>query len=168
MVQQQFKLILLIAATVVLSSTAEAAEHQGSHLGMFEEAGEHGGRPYYVQKDTEGSVDTFLYNEGGNWMVSTTLGGTSSNLVNYQDTPLPPTDQWRYWDTEEFKEGDTSLILEFTALSPCQLPVTVVWEGDVVADLDVVGEYRYIFLFNVRERAGYHTMFTIIIQRYVR
>ena len=108
---------------------------------MFEEAGEHGGRPYFVQKDTEGGADIFLYKERGNWLVSETLGGTSSNLVNYQDTPLPPTDQWLYWDLEKFNNGDTSLILEFTALSPCQL-VTVAWEGNVVGDYDVVGNYR--------------------------
>ena len=125
----------------MLSSTGAGAEHQGGHLGMFEEAGEHGGRPYFVQKDTEGSAGIFLYKERGNWLVSETLGGTSSNLVNYQDTPLPPTDQWLYWDLEKFNNDDTSLILEFTALSPCQL-VTVAWEGNVVGDYDVVGNYR--------------------------
>ena len=57
-----------------MSSTAGAAEHQGGSLGEFEEAGEHGGRPYYRQKDTEGNKDAFLYSEGGKWLVSNTLG----------------------------------------------------------------------------------------------
>ena len=84
-------------------------------------------------------------------MVSETLGGTSSNLVNYQDTPLPPTDQWLYWDLEKFNNGDTSLILEFTALSPCQL-VRVTGEGDVLQKQgSSLGDYRsaYISVLNI-------------------
>ena len=46
--------LLLVAATIVLSSTAKAAERVGGSLGEFVEAGEHGGRPYYRQRDTEG------------------------------------------------------------------------------------------------------------------
>merc|ERR1719237_397367 len=53
-------------ATIVLSSTAGAAEYQGSKLGEFVEAGEHGGKPFYRQRDTEGSSETFLYSE---WLV---------------------------------------------------------------------------------------------------
>ena len=64
----------LFIATISLSSTAGAAGHQGGSLGEFEEAGEHGGRPYYRQKDTEGNKDAFLYSEGGKWLVSNTLG----------------------------------------------------------------------------------------------
>merc|ERR1719234_1655092 len=62
--------------TIVLSSTAEAAERQGSRLGEFVEAGEHGGRPYYRQRDTEENKDNFLYSEGRMWLVSDTLGGS--------------------------------------------------------------------------------------------
>ena len=42
------------AVTIVLSSTGGAADHQGDTLGEFVEAGEHGGQPYYRQRDTEG------------------------------------------------------------------------------------------------------------------
>ena len=45
---------LLVSATIVLSSTSGAAENVGAFLGEFVEAGEHGGRPYYRQRDTEG------------------------------------------------------------------------------------------------------------------
>ena len=139
---KQFKLILLIAATIVLSSTGGAAEYQGSRLGEFVEAGEHGGRPYFIQRDTEGSADQFLYYRGGDWLVGSTLGGSGANLRNYQDTRRPPTDQWLFWDGEKRNGDDASLTLEFTALSPCQL-VRVAGEGDVEAvQGDQLGDYR--------------------------
>ena len=85
--------LLLVAATIVLSSTAKAAERVGGSLGEFVEAGEHGGRPYYRQRDTEGERDYFLYSEGGKWVVSDTLGDSYGRLRNPQDTPLPPNDK---------------------------------------------------------------------------
>ena len=84
---------LLVTATIVLSSTAKAAERKGDSLGEFVEAGEHGGRPYYRQRDTESERDYFLYSEGGKWMVSDTLGDSYGRLRNHQDTPLPPNDK---------------------------------------------------------------------------
>ena len=47
-------IVLRVSATIVLSSTSGAAENVGDKLGEFVEAGEHGGRPYYRQRDTEG------------------------------------------------------------------------------------------------------------------
>ena len=84
---------LLVTATIVLSSTAKAAERKGDSLGEFVEAGEHGGRPYYRQRDTEGRSENFLYSEGGKWVVSDTLGDSYGRLRNHQDTPLPPNDK---------------------------------------------------------------------------
>ena len=84
--------LLLVAATVVLSSTAQAAEEVGKSLGEFVEAGEHGGRPYYRQRDTEGRSDNFLYSKEGKWLVSSRLGDSYGRLRNPQDTPLPPKD----------------------------------------------------------------------------
>ena len=82
----------LVSATIVLSSTAQAAERVGNSLGEYVEAGEHGGRPYYRQRDTEGRSENFLYSEGGEWLVSSDLGDSYGRLKNPQDTPLPPTD----------------------------------------------------------------------------
>ena len=77
----------------MLSSTAGAAEYVGSRLGEFVEAGEHGGRPFYIQRDTEeGIKNNYLYSVGGNWVVGETLGGSSGvGLLNRQDSNLPPT-----------------------------------------------------------------------------
>ena len=128
----------------MLSSTARAAEHQGSILGEFVEAGEHGGRPYYRQRNTEGTKDIFLYSEAGQWWVSDTLGGSSANLENYQDSPRPPSSQWLYWDGKKWNNNDTSLTLEFTTLSPCQL-VRVAGKGDVVKKRgSELGDYRSV------------------------
>ena len=141
----------------MLTSTAGAAEHQGDKLGMFDVVGgeEHGGRPYFLQRDTKGSADTFLYKEEGNWLVSETLGGTNANLMNNQDTPLPPTDQWLYWDGEKFNDNDTSLVLESTALTRCQL-VTVAGQGAVVEKQgETLGDYRSLHI-NIGECVGYY------------
>ena len=107
------------------------------------EAGEHGGRPYFRQRETVGSENIFLYNEGGKWLVSNTLGKPNAVLKNSQeDTPIPPTDQWLFWDGEKWNDDDTSLTLEFTALSPCQM-VRVAGEGDVVDKQgSSLGDYR--------------------------
>ena len=83
---------LLVAETIVFSSTAGAAEWWGHLLGEYVEAGEHGGRPYYKQRDTEGRSENFLYSEGGEWVVSSDLGDSYGRLKNPQDTPLPPND----------------------------------------------------------------------------
>ena len=126
---------LLVVATIVLSSTAGAAEHWGSLLGEYVEAGEHRGQPYYRQRDTVGSTETFLKNEEGNWCVSYTLGGSSVGLYNYEN-------KWVYWDGKTWNNDDTTLTLDFTALSPCQL-VRVSGKGDVVKKQSSnLGDYR--------------------------
>ena len=84
--------ILLVAATIVLSSTAGAAEEVGNSLGEFVEAGEYEGRPYYRQRDTEGKRENFLYSKEGEWLVGDDLGDSYGRLRNPQDTPLPPND----------------------------------------------------------------------------
>ena len=60
---------LLVAATIVLSSTASAAENQGDRLGEFLRVGVYEGRPFYKQRDTLGRTNTFLYSEGDKWVV---------------------------------------------------------------------------------------------------
>jgi len=136
-------------ATIVLSSTAGAADWQGDTLGEFVEAGEHGGKPFYRQRDTEGAEELFLYSEGGEWWVSDILGGSWAWLKNSQNTTTTPSTQWEYWDGEKWNDNDTSLTLEFTTLSPCKL-VRVAGEGDVVEehgsgvgqDTGQLGDYR--------------------------
>merc|ERR1712062_345373 len=102
-------------ATVVLSSTAGAAEYLGDRMGEFVEAGEHGGRPFYTQRDTEGVINMFLYSEGGKWYVSGPLGGSGGWLRNKQDSPLPPSGTWEFWSSSRIPKGwqddDTSLTL---------------------------------------------------------
>ena len=127
----------------MLSSTAGAAEWQGSRLGEFVEVGELGGRPFFLQKDTEGSKPQYLYFEDKCWQVSVTLGNRNDFLKNCQDTRMPPTRNWEYARDGGWNDDDTSLYLEFTALSPiCQL-VRVAGEGDVVEKVgSSLGDYR--------------------------
>ena len=140
-------LCLVAAASIVLSSTAGAAEQAGSHLGEFVEAGEYGGQPYYRQRDTDGRSENFLFSEGGEWLVGGILGKPNGWLLNRQDSPRPPTDdRWTYWDGEKWNADDTSLTLKFTTLSPCQL-VRVAGEGDVVEQQgSSLGNYRSVFI----------------------
>ena len=87
-------------------------------LGEFVEAGEHGGRPYYRQRDFEGTEDIFLYSDGRKWFVTHTLGASIGGLRNYQDSPQPPFNQWINYDGKTYNNDDASLTLEFTTLSP--------------------------------------------------
>jgi len=132
-------------ATVVLSSTGGAAETFGGHLGEFAMAGEHGGRPYFKQRNTEdGDTDVFFFSHGGQWLVTVRLGKPAGELTNDQDSPLPPVDGWLYWDWERkrHRDDDTSLTLEFASLSPCQM-VRVAGEGEVVEEHgSQLGDYR--------------------------
>ena len=130
----------------MFSSVAGAAECQGHILGEFVEAGEHKGRPFYKQRDTEGSEDNFLYySEASGWVVSDLFGRSVGSLYNDQNTSLPMRSNWLYWDGKKWNNNDTSLTLEFTSLSPCKL-VRVVGGEDVVEKVgSSLGDYRFAF-----------------------
>ena len=139
--------------TIVLSSTEGAAEYVGGNLGEYVRAGaDFNGRPYYIQRDTEGNQQKYLfYHNDGMWMGGADLGGTTGGLMIRQDTPLPPTTNWFYAKGEEegeFVGDDMSLKLEFTSLSPCTQG-EVTWEGDLDADAEKhsssLGDYRFAF-----------------------
>jgi len=137
----------LVADTIVFSSTAGAAEHQGSRLGEFVRAGEYNGRPFYKQRDTEGRENTFLFSEGGIWVVGQSLGGPTAMLANVQDTDLPPRANWLYVHgtdgNRSWRNNDQTLKLEYTTLSsPCRL-VRVAGSGSVLsAQWNTMGIYR--------------------------
>ena len=90
------------------------------------EAGDHKGRPYYRQRDTEGKADHFLYSEGGKWWVHDSLGKSVGRLSNPQNSPEPPTSGWVYSAGEgltEYRDDNDSLTLELNILhsrSPTQ------------------------------------------------
>ena len=128
-----------------MSSVAGATEHCGG-LGEFVEAGEHLGRPFYKQRDTEHSGKHFLYSEGGKWLVSDRLGGFIASLYNDQNTSLPMTSNWLYSNGKKWYNDDTSLTFEFTSLSPCKL-VRVVGSESVVERVgSSLGDYRFAFV----------------------
>ena len=134
----------LVAATVVLSSVAGAAEYRGDMLGEFEEVGDYTGRPFYIQRDTEGERRHYLYFEDKCWQVSKTLGKRNDYIKNCQDTRLPPKSSWEYVKKDQgWSEDDTSLKAEFTFLTPCKL-VRVEGAGDVVEKQgSALGDYRF-------------------------
>ena len=158
--------------TIVLSSTEGAAEYVGARLGEYVRAGaDFNGRPYYIQRDTEGSQQSYLfYHNDGIWFGGDDLGDiTAGGLMIRQDTPLPPKTNWLYANGNEFVEDDTSLKLEFTSLSPCTQG-EVTWEGDLDADAEKhsssLGDYRFAFYpitsFN-RDIPSFHsTIFKIL------
>ena len=92
---------LLLADTIVFSSTAGAAEYAGAVLGEFVKFMELEGRPFYRQRNTEGSRSVVL-GSGGiasivGWLV-TDLGNSSGLLTNDQDSDLPPKANWLYYN----------------------------------------------------------------------
>ena len=139
--------------TIVFSSTEGAAEYVGGRLGEYVRAGgDFNGRPYYIQRDTEGSQQSYLfYHNDGLWFGGNDLGDISAGgLMIRQDTPLPPKTNWLYArgnEFVEFVEDDTSLKLEFTSLSPCTQG-EVTWEGDEEEGQKhstSLGDYRFAF-----------------------
>ena len=75
--------------------------------------------------------------------LSETLGSSYGWLFNYQNTTLPIKTGWLWFDGEKRNSNDTSLTLDFTSLSPCQL-VRVAGEGDVVPrQRSKLGDYRF-------------------------
>ena len=128
-----------------------AAEHQGSRLGEFVRAGEFNGRPFYKQRDTEGEENTFLFSEGGIWVVGQSLGGPTGLLANVQDTDLPPRANWLYVHgtdgNRSWRNNDQTLKLEYTTLSsPCRL-VRVAGSGSVlIAQWNTIGIYRFAYI----------------------
>lgn len=129
----------------MLSSTAGAAEYQGDKLGEYVQVGEHGGRPYYRQRDTEESTPNFLYSEGGNWLVSDTLGKSTGDLSNSKNVDEPPLDEWNFWDGKKDRDDDNSLSLEYATLLPCRWVRVVKWANYVAKRYqdDYQGDYRW-------------------------
>ena len=159
---------------MLLSSTGGAAEHQGSSLGEFVKAGEqssaisvhslslfystkhvkegeHGGNPYFHQRDTVGDTETYLFYNGTDWIVGPVLGEGNGKLLNRQNTESPPTDQWQFWDEDNsWKKNDTSLALQYTTLPATCQTIRVAGEGAVVEKQGKsLGDYRLV-IFLVR------------------
>ena len=111
---------------------------------MHMKEGEHGGKPYFLQRDTIGDTETVLFYNGTNWIVAPVLGEGNGKLLNRQNTESPPTDQWQYWDEDNsWKNNDISLALQYTTLpATCQL-IRVAGEGAVVEKQGrSLGDYR--------------------------
>ena len=106
------------AATVVLGSTAGAAEWMGEYFGEFvEQEGEHNRRIFFKQRETEAEEGAYIYFEENVWWVGQGLG-KAKYLRNTQVTKLPPKSGWEYGGYGD----DSTLALEFASLPPpCQL-----------------------------------------------
>ena len=112
-------------------------------MGEYVKAGEHAGKPYFLQRDTLGEEDRFLFYTGSGWIVGSILGTPSGGLFSNLDTDLPPTDQWTFYDGEKWADDDHSFNLEHTFLPlACDL-VRVEGEGEVVEkQWKSLGDYR--------------------------
>ena len=115
-------------------------------MGEFVREGEHNNRPYYKQRDTEGSEDIYIYYiSSARWMVSDTLGKSSGWLFNHQDTDLPPRANWLYskGNGVPWGDDDRTLKLDYTTLSPCKL-IRVEGSGRVLNhQSSSMGYYRF-------------------------
>ena len=92
-------------------------------MGEFvEQEQEHNGRPSYRQRDTENDQEIFLRFDQDAWSVSRFFRNTTPPLRNRNNTDLPPTTGWEYLSNDKkWKSDDTTLALEFSSLSPCQV-----------------------------------------------
>ena len=77
-----------------------------------------------------------------------TREGEVRGLMNEGDTGLPMASNWLFFDSNGRWERDTSLRLEFTSLSTCEV-VGVTGKGDVVElHGGSLGNYRFAFAFS--------------------
>ena len=132
-------------ATLVLSSTAGAAESQGDLLGEYRREGEWGGRGYWRQRDDVGEERYLHYNkdkDGGSWVEAKELGGRNY-LRSLGDSELPPETGWEYWGEGGEWRSERSLAMAYSPLVPCT-GVTVAMEGEAARwdDGDLQGMYR--------------------------
>merc|ERR1712066_426791 len=98
------------------SSTAGAAEWQGDLLGDFVEAGYYGERPYFLQRDTEGNDEIFLYYFENRWRVWSSLGSTTMSMYIISSMNIPVNGEWVYWGGGKWNNEDTSFTLEYTSI----------------------------------------------------
>ena len=127
----------------MFSSTAEAAEYQGDALGEFVRSGRHNNRPYYKQRDTEGSEDVYVYSNSEGWWVSKIVGLSNGWMKNDQDTDLPPRANWLYRKDGKWNDDDQTLTLDNTTLSHHKL-VTVAGSGCGLNHQESrMGDYRF-------------------------
>ena len=83
-----------------------------------------------------------MFNYGNGWTVGPNIEEARGSVLNRQNTSThPPTDQWLFSDGRKWN-SDNTLILEFTALSTCDL-VRVAGQGGVVEKQGgSLGDYR--------------------------
>ena len=132
----------------MFSSTAGAAEYAGAVLGEFVRIMELEGRPFYKQRNTEGSRSVFL-GSGGlgstvGWLV-TDLGNSSGLLTNDQDSDLPPKANWLYYNYTNMSNDDQTLKLDYTTLSSSYKLVTVAGSSCELNNQSArrLGDYRF-------------------------
>ena len=101
--------------------------------------------------DVEGEGGLYLY-QNNTWIVDygRVLGrhqwvpwNEFPQLMNMETTDLPPQKGWQYSLGDEWVDDDTTLLLELTSLSPCQL-VSVEGNADIrrYQPNNILGDYR--------------------------
>ena len=135
-------------SAVVVSSSGGVAQHRGWYLGQYNYAGEHNGRPYYIQLRTFGSRDPrYLYSDDDNnnchWYIDTILGNTKNyDLCNPVASDAPPATGWKYEIAGKLND-DPTLKISPGVLQPCDV-ITVKLSGEFLRKYpEYAGEYRH-------------------------
>ena len=106
----------------MISSTGGVAEKLGGILGQYDYGGEFEGAAFYVQAQTPetGSRPRYMYRREKSWYLGEYFGSTKLcchelyNSATHSDTDIPPTQGWKYFDSEKQKlNEDPSLIIKF-------------------------------------------------------
>ena len=124
-------------------------------MGEFVRMGNYNNRPYYKQRDTEGTEDLYMYYTTTTishwWLVSDTLGRLTAWLGNNQDTDLPPRANWLYssgmasawWWKEWWFNDDQTLKLDYTTLSHHKLVTVAESSCGLNNQSNRMGDYRF-------------------------
>jgi len=101
------------AGSILYESLGGAANHQGQHLGFYEELPQKiNRRPTFQQR----GGTTFIYHnaEYGKWFVGKKLGSiTGIFFLILSNSPTPPTSGWFYFNGVDFVNDDDSLKLTY-------------------------------------------------------
>ena len=119
---------IVVTATLVISSTGEAAQIHGRVLGQYEYDKNKG---YYVQtstdQDNEKFVAHYLYpDKDDEWWVGPTPGGWTGWLKNYRPSKKPQnTSGWHYAEGGTFHDDQTLSVTAGPLTLPRHFTVTV-------------------------------------------
>ena len=112
-------------------------------MGYFKKAGEHGGKPYFQQMDSQGEgYYLYYYKERSQYQVGPTIGASWCGLRCTDKSGHIVSHHWQYSDGSQWTDDPDMRLVAVTNVTPCCSKVTIKLSGDVAkCQRDVAGDY---------------------------